>query len=93
MPALEEDDTPPPTSTARDRLALERTRLANERTVLAYARTAIMLAATGVSLLKFFRDGPLTVAGGWILIAAAASVAVIGYRRCRRLAKKLDEIG
>ncbi|QDT68971.1 hypothetical protein MalM25_18970 [Planctomycetes bacterium MalM25] len=75
----------------RDRLALERTRLANERTGLAYARTAIMLAATGVSLLKFFNEGPLSVAVGWGLIALAGVVGVAGWRRFQGLAHRLAE--
>ena len=74
----------------RDHLAIDRTVLANERTLLAYVRTALTLFLVGVSFLHLpgldfeIRFGGLVYRlGGWLFVAAAAFVLVVGYRRYR----------
>jgi putative membrane protein len=74
----------------RDRLAVTRTKLANERTVLAYARTALMLAATGVTLQHLYPNELLLGISGWLLVAAAAGLAIAGISRFRKQGRDLQ---
>lgn len=83
-------------TTLRDDLAAERTVLANERTLLAYIRTAVALALTGVSAMhlpglypdEMLSDSLYYVAGA-VLMALAAAVVVVGYRRYRRVKSRI----
>jgi putative membrane protein len=72
----------------RDHLAIDRTILANERTYLAYIRTALAFFISGAGLLKFFDSG-LILALGWIFIAGALIIALIGYRRYAKVRKTI----
>lgn len=58
-----------------------------ERTALAWERTAVSLGAVGLLLLKVVDGGRATEAAGLVLVAMAASVALVmvplGYRRAR----------
>ncbi len=58
-----------------------------ERTALAWERTAVSLGAVGLLLLKVVEGGRATQAAGLVLVAMAASVALVmvpvGYRRAR----------
>jgi putative membrane protein len=72
----------------RDSLATDRTELANERTLLAYVRTALAFAITGGTVLHLL-TGPLTTAGGVLLLLAGAATAVIGVWRYGRMHARL----
>lgn len=66
---------------------LRHTVAALERTALAWERTAVSLGAVGLLLLKVVEGGRATQAAGLLLVAMAASVALVmvpvGYRRAR----------
>ena len=72
--------------TLRDLLAVDRTVAANERTLLGFVRTSLAFFITGVSLVKFFDDEALAVAG-WAIGSMTVPTAVIGlWRYWRRRA-------
>jgi len=70
--------------TLADRLAIERTALANERTLLGYVRTMVGLMAVGVTLIKFFTDWKMVVAG-WMFLGVGVVLVVIGFTRYLRM--------
>lgn len=74
--------------TLGDYLAIDRTILANERTALAYGRTALAMIIIGGSSIKFFTDWYMWAIGG-VFIAGAGAIAIIGWRRCRRMSRYL----
>ena len=74
----------------RDLLAIDRTVLANERTLLAYVRTALTLLLVGLSFVHLpdlhpdpSFGGLIYDVAGWLFVAAAVLVLVIGYFRYR----------
>lgn len=74
----------------RDQLAIDRTILANERTLLAYIRTALTLFLVGLSFVHLPDlhpdpgfGGLIYDVAGWLFVAAAAIVLLIGYLRFR----------
>lgn len=80
----------------RDHLALDRTELANERTLLAYIRTSLALFLTGFSAMHLPSFNPnLTFRAlvyqtlGWALVAAAALVLFVGWKRYRQVRKRI----
>jgi len=73
----------------RDSLAVERTRLANERTLLAYLRTGIAFALAGASAIHFL-GGTATLVTGWVLVALAVVVSVIGLWRFATVRRQLN---
>lgn len=68
--------------TLNDYLAVDRTILANERTLLSYARTALAQVIIGGSLMVFF-ESIIVMTIGWLFLAVAAVIMVIGWRRYR----------
>lgn len=68
----------------RDELAIDRTLLANERTVLAYFRSALTLILAGVTFLHFIEAGLLRVIG-YAFVPLGIAVAILGWRRYRRM--------
>ena len=75
----------------RDYLAIDRTTLANERSLLAYTRTALTMIITGLSLIKFF-DSLWSQIFGWIFIALAVVVGIMGASRYLRFRKNINKV-
>ncbi len=80
----------------RDHLALDRTELANERTLLAYIRTAMALFLTGFSAMHLPSFNPNLALEdlvyqifGWVLVAAALFILVVGWVRYRRVKARI----
>ena len=74
----------------RNSLAKDRTMLANERTLLAYARTSIMLTFSGIAALKVFPEQGFFVVMGTVLIAIAVAIGILGYRRFRKVRRRIS---
>lgn len=76
----------------RDLLALDRTILANKRTLMSYVRTSIGLLAGGIGMVKLVSDGIVNILG-FIFIAAALPVLIIGIIDYKKMHKQLISIG
>ena len=76
----------------RDFLALDRTLLANKRTLLSYVRTSIGLLASGIGMVKLVTDGIINILG-FVFIASALPVLIIGVVEYVKMQKKLLIIG
>lgn len=76
----------------RDYLALDRTILANKRTFLAYVRTSIGLLASGIGMVKLVSDGIVNILG-FVFIAAALPVLIIGTTEYIKMQKTLRVVG
>ena len=75
----------------RDVLAYDRTQLALTRTILSIVRTALGLLASGAGLIILQENTALIVLG-YVLIAAAALVLVLGTAYWHRYKKRLDAL-
>ena len=75
----------------RDVLAVDRTVLANERTLLAYLRTALAVLIGGVSLIHFFTD-PWIMLAGWLMIPFAPAMLWLGIRRFFKVRGQLHHL-
>jgi putative membrane protein len=75
----------------RDVLAADRTVLANERTFLAYMRTALTLVVSGITFVKFLGNAYLEILG-WLFIPLGIFTFVFGWRRYRKMHRRLAQI-
>lgn len=72
----------------RDVLALDRTVLANERTFLAFIRTALAIVIVGATLIHFFENAILQIAG-WLFLPVGIGILVAGFLRYRKFSKRI----